>query len=324
MGFLGFGNYNKPGPGVSKDEPPKAAPVRFFEIFLRKFWKFVQVNLLFAVPALVASALAVLLFIVGPLNYSFSMAGMATVPLNLLILSPIPFIFLSPFTAGLTFISRNFSREEHAFIWTDFVKAVKGNIKFFLLNGVISYFVTIIMGFSLTYYYSMLNSGWFYYLPMALCLAFALLFLFAQFYLPVMFVTFELTFRQAYKNAFIFAALGIGRNLLLVVLTAGLLVGAWFLISNWLFTMILFLLMVFILFAFYNYLVTFTVYPVIDKYLIKPYQDREKGTAEKDKTQKDEKTLPGMQFDVPEEEDDDENGYVYVNGRMVKKSELNK
>ena len=30
MAFLGlFGNYDKPGPGVDKDEPKKAAPVRF-------------------------------------------------------------------------------------------------------------------------------------------------------------------------------------------------------------------------------------------------------------------------------------------------------
>ena len=45
MAFLGiFGNYNKPGPGVNKDDPPKSAPVRFFEILLRKFGQLVQLN----------------------------------------------------------------------------------------------------------------------------------------------------------------------------------------------------------------------------------------------------------------------------------------
>ena len=58
MGFLGlFGNYDKPGPGVNKDEPPKAAPVRFFEILFRKFTKLVQLNLIFIIPTLVALAL---------------------------------------------------------------------------------------------------------------------------------------------------------------------------------------------------------------------------------------------------------------------------
>ena len=62
MGFLGlFGNYDKPGPGVNKDEPPKAAPVRFFEILFRKFTKLVQLNLIFIIPTLVALALMFLL-----------------------------------------------------------------------------------------------------------------------------------------------------------------------------------------------------------------------------------------------------------------------
>ena len=51
MAFLGlFGNYDKPGPGVDKDEPKKAAPVRFFEILWRKLSKLVQLNLTSADP----------------------------------------------------------------------------------------------------------------------------------------------------------------------------------------------------------------------------------------------------------------------------------
>ena len=45
MGLFNFwGNYDKPGPGVSKDELPKAAPIRFFEIFGRKFTKLLPSN----------------------------------------------------------------------------------------------------------------------------------------------------------------------------------------------------------------------------------------------------------------------------------------
>lgn len=318
MGFLGFGNYNKPGPGINKDEPPKAAPVRFFEIFFRKFWKFVQANLLFAIPATAALLIAMAFYLFIPFHGVLNLGTVTTIDLNLMLLAPIPMVLLSPFTAGLTFISRNFSREEHAFIWTDFVKAVKGNIKFFLLNGLICYGAFVFMGFALTYYYSMLGSGWFFYLPMALCMAFTLIFLFAQYYIPVMLVTFELTFKQAYKNAFIFAALGIGRNFLLTILTALLLVGSWFmLMSNLLLVSLFFVICVFILFAFYNYLVTFTVYPVIDKYLIKPYHERENGDAEPEKGKTSAQPFPSETF-----EEDDEDGYVYVNGKMVKKSDF--
>ena len=54
MAFLGlFGNYDKPGPGVDKDEPKKAAPVRFFEILWRKLSKLVQLNLTFMILSLI-------------------------------------------------------------------------------------------------------------------------------------------------------------------------------------------------------------------------------------------------------------------------------
>ena len=60
MAFLGlFGNYDKPGPGVDKDEPKKAAPVRFFEILWRKLSKLVQLNLTFMIPFIVVIALMV-------------------------------------------------------------------------------------------------------------------------------------------------------------------------------------------------------------------------------------------------------------------------
>ena len=56
MAFLGlFGNYDKPGPGVDKDEPKNAAPVRFFEILWRKLSKLVQLNLTFMIPLLWSS-----------------------------------------------------------------------------------------------------------------------------------------------------------------------------------------------------------------------------------------------------------------------------
>ena len=73
MAFLGlFGNYDKPGPGVSKDEPPKAAPIRFFEIFARKFSKLVQLNLIFIMPTLVALVLMFLIYLY-PTHFGISL-----------------------------------------------------------------------------------------------------------------------------------------------------------------------------------------------------------------------------------------------------------
>ena len=75
MGLFGFGNYDKPGPGVSKDEPPKAAPIRFFEILARKFSKLVQLNLIFMIPTIAVFILMVALYLV-PTHFLVSISGM--------------------------------------------------------------------------------------------------------------------------------------------------------------------------------------------------------------------------------------------------------
>lgn len=336
MAFLGlFGNYNKPGPGVSKDEPKKAAPIRFFEIFGRKFTKLVQANLIFMIPAAVVFLLMGMIFLfVLPLIPNYALNGV-TLPggipfttelMSLMYLVPLPLILLSPFNAGLTFITRNFAREEHAFVWSDFWASVKNNFKLFLTNGIIVYFVYVVLSFSMIYYYSNFQNdsgNYFFLIPFCLCLLIAIVFLFAQYYLPVMFITFDLKFTQCYRNAFIFSLAGLGRNLLLTVIfgvALYLFVAVMPIMS--LSIMITLVVMVLILFALVSYLVNFAVYPIIERYLINPYQERmeaEKNGGAKEPEKEDEQ----FDFAIPTEEDDgDDEKYVYVNGRLMKKSEL--
>ncbi len=57
MGLFSYKIYYKPGKGVDKDAPEKNALFRFFEIYGRKFWRFIQVNfiyLLVLLPLLLA------------------------------------------------------------------------------------------------------------------------------------------------------------------------------------------------------------------------------------------------------------------------------
>ena len=47
MGLFSYKSYYKPGKGVEKDAPEKNAFFRFFEIYGRKFWRFLEVNLIY-------------------------------------------------------------------------------------------------------------------------------------------------------------------------------------------------------------------------------------------------------------------------------------
>ena len=313
--FNFFSSYNKPGPGVEKDEPPKSAPIRFFEIYFRKFGKLLQANLIFVLPTIaVALLMGILYFLVPHLLFKLS-PNTEAIDLTINYLVPLPLILLFPFMAGLTLITRNFSREEHAFIWSDFWDAVKANWKYFLINGFIVYIVYFLMSFSMRYYFGRAAEEAIFYVPFAFCAILTLIFLIAQYYIPVMFITFDLKFGQVYKNALIFVLAGFGRNL---IVTAVLIVLALLIpFPTSPISMTIFLILtLFWLFSFVSYLVNFAVYPVIDRYMIQPYQRKVRAEEKKSSTEK--LSVPFTAASLPKQESE----YVYRNGRLIKRSEL--
>lgn len=297
--------YNKAGPGVEKDEPPKAAPIRFFEIYFRKFSKLVQANLIFVLPSLVVALCMGAIYLFVP-HITLTLPGTeATVNITTMYLMTLPLIFLMPFTAGLTVITRNFAREEHAFIWSDFWDTVKSNWKYFLLNGCICYVVYFLLSFSLWFYHAKGN-----YVPFWFCVVLAVVFIIAQYYIPVMLITFDLNLGQVYRNALIFVLAGFGRNLLITAILAVLVVLIPFPNTTLGFTIFL-VLALFWLFSFVSYLVNFTVYPVIDRYMIQPYQKKMANVPAGEKL-----ADPFTADELPKSE------YVYHNGKLVKRAEL--
>lgn len=320
MGLFNFwGNYSKPGPGVEKDEIPKAAPIRFFEILGRKFTKLIQLNLIFVIPTVVVAVLMAILHLSFPhfgIEVSNSNGSSLLLDIWSLYAVPFPLVLLAPFTAGLTYVTRNFSREEHAFIWSDFWRAVKNNWKYFLLNGLVIYLVYVLLSFAMIYYYNNAVQNPFLYAPFWLCIVISVVFLFAQYYIPVMFVTFDLKFGQVYRNALIFVVAGFFRNLLVTVILAALILGILLVPIMPLTVMILLAVVILLLFSFISYLINFTVYSVIDQYLIQPYhrQQEEKNGAGKQ--------APANVLKEPLPEEEEKDRYVYVNGKLVKRSQL--
>lgn len=251
-------NYNKPGPGVNKNEPEKKPFFRFFELFFRKFWSLIQLNMIFCIPVIVAGILMYFLSSVTTLSFIVFL----------------PIIFISPFVAGLTIVTRNYAREEHAFILSDFTDAVKNNWAAFLVNGIVCYAAYFIFSIAISYYTAQLSSNNIFFIPLALCIAISVLFIFSQFYIPVMIITFDLSLNKIYRNAFIFSIVGLWRNLLLIVLFAILALVFYILVNLMPLTFIIAIILAFILlFSFCMFLINFTVYPLIHKNMIQPYQE---------------------------------------------------
>lgn len=266
MALFNFFNYDKPGPGIEKDAPPQKAVPRFFSILGRKFTALIQLNLLFCIPAAITFFLSTL---IGNATHSAFMAVL-------------PFLLLSPFVAGLTIVTRNYAREEHAFIFYDFKNSVKENWKAFFLNGIVCYALYFIFSVSIQFYASKSGGNLMFLIATAVCCVLAVMAVFAQYYVPVMIVTFDLKLRQIYKNALIFAVIGLWRNILLTVFLAALVLGLYCLSITMLTTLIGFLLVVLVLFSFVMYLINFAVYPLIDKMMIQPQKKEEEPPSDED------------------------------------------
>ncbi|MBO2517041.1 MAG: hypothetical protein CW338_07215 [Clostridiales bacterium] len=117
-----------------------------------------------------------------------------------------------PVQAGMAHICRNWSRDEHAFIWSDFIDAVKENWKQGLGVSTLSGLLAVFMPTALIWYWGMGESAggtgtgllWFIPFGLLLCLSLAW-FLGLAFAYPCM-VGYQLSFSRLIRNSLVLAA----------------------------------------------------------------------------------------------------------------------
>lgn len=257
-GLFGMFNYAKEGPGVAKNAPKKRAFFAFMEIYGRKFWKLAIAGLLWAVTAL-------------------------------------PIVTRGWADAGLTFITRNFSREKHAFLKEDFVETIKKNHKHALTIGIINTVVTGIFIFNLIFTLRhvfpgvMLLFGWtpeqvaslgeldtLGLILMALSLVGYITFTWMKYYIPFLMITFKLSVKQVYKNAFLFAGANMKVNLLIsaiLIAVYGVLAAVLLLFPYAMVAVVVILLCLSIVPAFRSFLIQYCIFPAIKRLIIDPYYE---------------------------------------------------
>jgi len=262
-GFFGFFDYTKPGPGIPKDAPPKARIIVFFEILGRKFWNLIKINLLFSLfnlPAVVLMLFISMFYLRQPLE---------DVTLDLVVrfmfgtfFMCIPVITVGPAQAGLTYLLRNYAREEHAFIWWDFKESAKNNLKQSLIISLIDAVIMVLAGFTINFYLVYGSSNILFAIASGIVILAFIIFLMMHLYIYPMLVTFKLTIKQLYKNAFLFAIVKFLPNLLILLLCLVLVFVSFI---NYL---IGFVLMIFFTFSLIGLITNFYVYPYLKKYMI--------------------------------------------------------
>jgi uncharacterized membrane protein YesL len=109
-----------------------------------------------------------------------------------------------PFTPGLCYVTRNWARDEHAFIYSDFKDAVKANWKHGLLTGFITGLVPIIVYVCWQFYGSLASTdGVLYVVPQMLTLLVGVLWLMSLIFTYPLMVSYKLTYPQLIRNSFL-------------------------------------------------------------------------------------------------------------------------
>ena len=108
-----------------------------------------------------------------------------------------------PFNAGVTYILRNWARDEHSFVLSDFKDAVKANWKQGLGMSIISGALPFLLYVCWYFYGNMMQRSFFFVLPISLVLLVYLLWTLSAMIMPVMMITYDLKFRDMLRNSFL-------------------------------------------------------------------------------------------------------------------------
>jgi uncharacterized membrane protein YesL len=113
-----------------------------------------------------------------------------------------------PFTAGVSYVTRNWARDEHAFVWSDFKDAVKANWKQALLISFLTSLMPALLYICWTFYSQMAAQSPFFIVPQVLAVMLGVVWFMAVIYMYPLMVTYKLKFKDLIRNALL---LSIGR-----------------------------------------------------------------------------------------------------------------
>lgn len=296
-GFFGFFDFTKEGKGVDKNAPKKRGIFAFFELYFRKIGRLCKLNMLYILACIPTAAVvfflsgvistALLNMLAQPIATVLGLAApdvtnaeylkySAMVDLIVRIVSCLMFTVLwgmGPVTAGYTYILRNYSREEHAWLWSDFWQYAKENFKQAIAVWLIDLAAMVVMFYAFMFY-STANSAVsaLKYVIGVMIVIFTMM----HFYIYPIMVTFRLSLKAIYQNSFLFALMKLPQNLLVLVILLAIHIGIPYagisgLIpfgSTPIFWIVFVILELLLLISTSGFIVNFSVYPSLKKYMI--------------------------------------------------------
>lgn len=232
--FFGLFGERKESKGVDENMPQKRRFFIFFDVYFRKFFKFIQLNLLFVIFSL---PYMLLLYFFSPINIElFKSMGIdpSAIPgvmINqtevdivmraMFAFSVIIFWGSGPASAGAGIVMRKFAHESHSWIWGDFWEYYKKNFKTAMVVVILDAVVIVVSASALTFYGGMIASdtdGMMRFMQVVVIIA-LVIYTFMHYYIYQIMIGYKVKLKQLYNNAFLFAVAKLPQNLMLTILS---------------------------------------------------------------------------------------------------------
>lgn len=278
-GFFGFFDYTKPGRGVRKDEPEKTGFALYFDIFFKRIWKIISLNLFYilaSIPAIIIAFFLSNYFIGTLLTLSgINIDGDISLALSILYLLLTVIVLQitgsGPASVAMNYVLRKYVNDTHSWVWSDFIDNIKSNFK----QGMGVYLVNVLV-LSLCVigllFYTFVMKGMLAYVFRTILLVFTAVFILMQKYTYMLVSGFELKFKHIYKNAFILTIAGLKWNIFSAAVVLGLMYGAYSLVIRMpLVGILAFILLYFSVITFTQIFITNNV---VKKYILKPMESQ--------------------------------------------------
>lgn len=270
-----FNNYSKPGKGVEKRDPNQSRISVFFDILPRKIWflfKLNLINILASTPFFV-----IVMIVVGIV--SLPMINVAQINLNISDVARIDTILrwgltyvymillgMGPSTAAYLYIVRKTVEERYCWLISDFFEAYKTNFKKSILLVLIDVFVfCLLVGAFKFYSHSELL------VLQCIIVCVGCIYAVMHIYIYQMIITFELTFKNVLRNAFLLLVMKAPISIIVILLNViiKIIIPALFFVKIDNFTLAIILVLFDVLFVAptFDFATNFYIIPMLKKYI---------------------------------------------------------
>ena len=288
--FFGLFNYNKPGKGVRKDEPAKTGAALFFDIFLLRFWKLIQLNLAYILCSLPAIGIVFFMSafaVVWLTSFEFSVTTFSINEISAVYIASVCLttIFIGIFgsgsaSAGMAYVIRNYVNNTHAWVWSDFKDSMKENFLKGTLIFIIDVIVTMLFVVSIVFYSNAMTGLLAVVLRTVVLVVFAIFAVMHMYVYPLL-AGFELKIKDIYRNAFFLTMAKLPWNVFSFILTALLGYAMIYIAIN---SILGLFAVICVFFSFFTFTQRFMVNNVIKKYLLEPAL-KQQGTEEQEQVE---------------------------------------